>query len=155
LFACCGVCFNHESYLRDERFFVKKVITEALRIKAGEQKVLKVGNLDVNRDFGYSPKYVEAMWMMLQKEHPSDYLICSGRSISLRRIVEHVFDRLKIDMSKVWTDPSLTRPNEMIDIFGDNSKAKRELGWNYDIDFFDVLDRLLEEEVGVQNGRWP
>lgn len=151
LFACCGICFNHESFLRDERFFVKKVITEALRIKAGEQEVLKVGNLDVSRDFGFGPKYVEAMWMMLQNGHPGDYLICSGRSISLRSIVEHVFERLNIDMDRVWSDPSLTRPNEMIDIFGDNSKARMELGWTYDMDFFEVLDRLMDEETEVHN----
>jgi len=151
LFACCGICFNHESYLRDNRFFVKKVIKEALRIKSGEQKLLRVGNLEVKRDFGLSSKYVEAMWLMLQPPRPSDYIICSGRSISLDRIVEHIFDRLELDMDKVVVDPSLVRPNEIEDIYGDNSKARNELGWNYDTDFFEVLDLLIEEEIGAES----
>jgi len=153
LFACCGICFNHESFLRDNRFFVKKVIKEGLRIKAGEQNVLRVGNLGVRRDFGFSPKYVEAMWMMLQSPQPTDYIICSGSSISLDRIVEYIFDRLNISTDKVVVDPSLVRPSEIQDIYGDNSKARNELGWNYDMDFFEVLDLLIDEEIGADSGR--
>jgi len=152
LFACCGICFNHESYLRDNGFFVKKVITEGLRIKYKEQDQLRLGNLEVRRDFGLSPRYVEAMWLMLQHSRPDDFIICSGRSVLLWDIVKHVFDRLEIGMEKATVDRSLVRPNEILDIYGDNSKAKTELGWDYDLSFFDVLDLLIDEELGARKG---
>ena len=77
----CGVLFNHESYLRQHTFFVKKIIRESIKISKGKQQVLWVGNIDVKRDFGYAPHYVEAMFLMLQQAKPTDYLICSGQSI--------------------------------------------------------------------------
>lgn len=149
LFACCGIFFNHESYLRGNDFFVKKVITGALKIKRGEQDCLHVGNIDIKRDFGYSPKYVEAMYLMLQQDTPQDFLICSGKSLSLREIIYYVFDKLNISRDKLVVDKSLYRPHEIQNIYGDNSNAKKVLNWNYDMNFFNVLDILIDEEESL------
>ena len=151
LFASNGVLFNHESYLRSNNFFVKKVIRDAIALKNGKLEFLKVGNLDVKRDFGYAPLYVEAMWKILQGEIADDFIICSGVSIKLRDIVEYVFDKLNINKELIFVDKALLRPNEIDEIYGDNSKAKELLGWKYEISFFDVLDILIEEEMSNKN----
>ncbi|KKR22178.1 MAG: GDP-mannose 4,6-dehydratase [Candidatus Moranbacteria bacterium GW2011_GWA2_39_41] len=146
MFACCGILFNHESYLRADNFFVKKVIKIAIDIKNGKQSELKVGNIDLSRDFGYAPDYVRAMWLMLQQDEAKDFIICSGKSVSLREIVEYVFDKLKIDKNKIMVDKIFFRPNDIQNIYGSNERAKAELGWKYDRSFFEVLDNLIEEE---------
>ncbi len=146
LFAVNGILFNHESYLRTTNFFVKKVITESLRIKKGLSANLKVGNIDIKRDFGYAPKYVEAMYLSMIQDKATNYMVCSGTSVSLRSIVNHVFDRLNIDQSKLIIDPELYRPAEIPDLFGNSSETKTLLNWDYTISFPDVLDLLLEEE---------
>jgi len=147
IFAVNGILFNHESYLRSNNFFVKKVVRSAIMIKRGILNFLEVGNLDLKRDFGYSPKYMEAVWKMLQLDSPEDFIICSGKSILLRDIVEYVFDKLNISMKLVVENEELVRPDEIEDIYGDNSKAKKKLKWEYNLSFFDVLDILIEEEI--------
>lgn len=147
LFACCGILFNHESYLRADNFFVKKVIRTAIDIKNGKQSELRVGDIDLKRDFGYAPDYVKAMWLMLQQEKPKDFLVCSGESIALREIIDYVFDKLEIDKNKIVIDKTLFRPKDIKNIYGSNKKAKKELGWEYDKTFFEVLDILIEEET--------
>ena len=145
-----AILFNHESYLRGHNFFIKKVIKSAIQIRNNEMSVLKLGNIDVKRDFGYAPEYARAMWLMLQSDTPDDYCICSGVSISLKEIVDYVFDKLNISRDKVFIDPNLYRPVEVMDIYGDNSKIKNNLNWNYEISFFDVLDILITEELAAQ-----
>ena len=147
LFISCGILFNHESYLRNNSFFVKKVIRESLEISMGKRADLQVGNIDIKRDFGYAPKYVEAMYLMLQQDKPSDYLICSGQSVSLREIIYYVFEKLNIDTNLCIIDKKFYRPADIEDIFGNNEKAKKELSWEYDYSFFTVLDLLIEEEI--------
>ncbi|MBZ5857990.1 GDP-mannose 4,6-dehydratase [Flavihumibacter profundi] len=151
IFTTCGILFNHESYLRKDNFFVKKVISDSIGIKYFGRKNLIVGNIDVKRDFGYAPRYVEAMWLMLQQDKPSDYLICSGRSISLRRIIECVFDYLNISLTKLQISEELFRPTDIVDIYGENKRAKIELGWDYDLDFEDVIEELIREELKNMN----
>ncbi len=141
-----GVLFNHESYLRSPNFFVKKVVKTSLAIKNNLATQLCVGNLDVKRDFGYAPDYVKAMWLSLQHEKADDYIICSGKSIYLREIVNYVFDYLGIDMDKLVEDQTLFRPTDIQNIYGDNTKAKTLLNWEYNKSFFEVLDVLIEEE---------
>jgi len=141
-----GVLFNHESYLRSPNFFVKKVIRTSLDIKYHRAVELRVGNVDVKRDFGYAPDYVNAMWLSLQKDKADDYLICSGKSIYLRDIISCTFDFLGIKADKLVEDPTLFRPTDIQDMYGDNTKAKDELGWNYDKSFFEVLEVLIKEE---------
>ena len=152
LYAYNGVLFNHESYLRTDNFFVKKIIKSSLAIKNGSLDQLRIGHIDLKRDFGYAPEYVKVMWLMLQQDQPEDYIICSGSSISLREIINYVFKKLDISPNKIIPDESLFRPTDIIDIFGDNAKAKRKLKWEYDLNFYNVLDKLLEEEI--ENSNW-
>jgi GDPmannose 4,6-dehydratase len=147
LFVSNGILFNHESYLRSNSFFIKKVIQESIKIKNGRQEFLQVGNIDIKRDFGYAPHYTEAMYLSLQTNTADDYLICSGTSVSLRSIIYHVFKTLQLDTELIKEDKRLFRPNEIKDIYGDNSFAKSKLGWNYNYPFFDILDMLVEEEL--------
>jgi len=149
IFASNGILFNHESFLRGNNFFIKKIITSAIAIKNNELSELKVGNLNVKRDFGFAPKYVEVMWKMLQVDKPQDFIICSGESLYLSDIIYYVFDKLKLDKKLIVQDEKLIRPNEIKDIYGDNSLAKKELNWNYDLSFFNVLDILIEEQLKV------
>lgn len=146
IYATNGVLFNHESYLRAPNFFVKKVIRSAFQIKQHQLDCLHLGNLEIKRDFGYAPDYVKAMHLSLQQSNPGDYFICSGKSVLLKEIVEYVFDNLSIPHSKIVVDPSLYRPAEIMDLYGDNSKAQKQLGWSYSKSFFEVLDALIEEE---------
>jgi len=146
IFASCGILFNHESYLRGNNFFMKKLLQGSLDIVNGKKDHLEFGNLGIKRDFGYSEKYVEAMWLMLQHSVPDDFMVCSGRSVLLRDLVEHVFDKLKISREKIVINPSFFRPTEIEDIYGSNEKARKLLNWHYDPDFFQVLDNLIEEE---------
>lgn len=143
----CGVLFNHESYLRQGNFFIKKIIRESIKISKGEQDVLLVGNIDVKRDFGYAPEYVKAMYLMLRQEKPEDYLICSGQSVTLRAIIYYIFGKLNIPESACQISKELYRPAEIENMYGDNSKARAILNWNYNLTIFDTLDLLLAEEI--------
>lgn len=151
IYAVNGILFNHESYLRSPNFFVKKVLRGALDIFYHKQEVLKVGNIDIKRDFGFAPDYVEAMYLSLQQSLADDYFICSGTSIYLREIIEYVFDKLNLDRSKIIVDSTFYRPVEILDLYGDNSKAKTQLNWRYDKTFYQVLDILLDEELKNYN----
>jgi GDPmannose 4,6-dehydratase len=146
LYTSCGILFNHESYLRGENFFVKKVIKGAIDIAHGKREFLEMGNLDIKRDFGWSEKYVEAMWLLLQQDKPDDYIISSGKSITLREIVHYVFDKLGVDRNRIRINPAFFRPTEIEDIYGSNKKARTVLNWEYDMDFFEVLNLIIEEE---------
>lgn len=152
LFACSGILFNHESVLRDEQFFVKKVIVAALKIKENQLDKLKVGNINIKRDFGYSPDYVKAMYAMLQQPNPDDFVISSGKSILLKDIVEYVFNYLQIPLDKYEIDENLYRPAEILDIYGDNTKSKNKLGWKYERNFFSVLEEMIELSNKVNLG---
>jgi GDPmannose 4,6-dehydratase len=145
LFISCDITFNHESYLRSPNFFVNKVITDSIAISKGKKDCLRVGNIEVSRDFGYAPKYVEAMWLMLQQDIADDFIICSNKSIMLRDIILYIFDKLNIPKDKLIVDKNLYRPNDIKEIYGDSTKIKKQLNWSYDLDFFNVLDLLLPE----------
>jgi GDPmannose 4,6-dehydratase len=147
IFACSGVLFNHESFLRTNSFFVKKVINESVINRNNDNWRLNVGNIEVKRDFGYSPDYVYAMWSMLQLDAPKDYIICSGKSIYLREIIEYVFDKLDICHDKIIVNQDFFRPTEIEDIYGDNLQAKKDLNWTNIDNFFNVLDILIDEEI--------
>jgi len=147
IFACNGILFNHESVLRDDNFFIKKLISNAVKLKSGLLDKIILGNIDIKRDFGYSPSYVQAMHLMLNHTIADDFIICSGKSILLRDIVNYVFEKLDISLDKLEIDKSLYRPSEIEDIYGDNSKAKQVLNWNYSMNFFEVIDILIEAEI--------
>ena len=147
LFICCGILFNHESYLRNENFFVKKIISNAHKIQNGTLDVLKVGDLNIKRDIGYAPKYIEAMYQMMQQPKADNYLICTGKSVSLSYIVEYIFNKLDIPASKIIVDKSLFRPSEIKDIYGSTEHINKNLNWHYDLTINELLDILLEEEM--------
>lgn len=149
LYAASGILFNHESVLRGSGFFVKKIIRGAIDISRGNRDLLEVGNVEIKRDFGYGPYYVEAMWKMLHLKEAQDFVICSGQSVLLKDIIYYIFDRFNISYDKMIVNPQLYRPDEIKDIYGNNSKAKELLDWQYDLDFFKVLDILIDEETEI------
>ena len=146
IFAVAGILFNHDSYLRSENFFIKKLIASCVRIKYGRQSKLILGDLNVKRDFGYAKEYVEAMWAMLQNESPVNYMICTGKSLYLYDIVDYVMQKLEIPNSCLEINRSNFRPNEIIEIYGDNTASSKDLNWKCTTDFYQVLDWLIEEE---------
>lgn len=147
IFVCCGILFNHESYLRSTNFFVKKIIQESIKISKGLQDKMTVGNIDIKRDFGYAPKYVEAMIKMMQQDEADDFIICSGKSESLRNMIYYLLDKQGIDHKKCEISDKLFRPADIDDIYGDNTKAKSKLNWDYSMTTYQLLDLLLEEEL--------
>ena len=148
---CCGILFNHESCLRGDNFVIKKIIRTALKIKNKQSDRLELGNLTVQRDWGYAPKFVEAMWLMLQQDEFKEYLICSGQVTSLEKIVKEVFEKLELDYDKhVKIEGSLMRNLELDVIYGDNSKAKNELGWDYNLSTDQLIETLIEDEIKFQ-----
>ncbi len=149
-----GILFNHESYLRSPNFFIKKVIKTSLDIKNNHANVLSVGNIDIKRDFGFAADYVKAIWLSLQHNKANDYLICSGKSVFLRDIIYYVFEYFGIKKEKLVEDPALFRPTDIKDMYGDNTKAKTLLKWEYNKSFFDVLDILIQEEINNYNTKF-
>jgi GDPmannose 4,6-dehydratase len=148
LFAVCGIFFNHESVLRNKNFVTKKIINTAVKISLGLADELRLGNMKVYRDWGYAPKYVEAMWLMLQQNIPQDYIISSGEAHSLEEFVIRVFEKLNLNVDKfVKIDESLYRPNDIQINYGDNSEAKNKLKWNYNMNFEQLINKLVEGEI--------
>lgn len=148
LFAVSGILFNHESALRGEKFVTKKILNTAVRISRGSAERLTLGNLGVYRDWGYAPDYVKAMWLMLQQEEPDDFVVCSGECHSLKEFAEQAFKKLDLDFERFVTiDKRFHRPLELEIIYGDNSKAKRLLGWQYDMTFEQLIDTLVNDEI--------
>jgi GDPmannose 4,6-dehydratase len=130
LFACSGILFNHESPLRPERFVTQKIARAAVRIAAGLQEKLILGNVAVTRDWGWAPEYVEAMYLMLQRDEAEDFVIATGQAFSLESFVEAAFAAVQLDWQKYLSvDKSLFRPSEIMVGVGDPQKAKEKLGW--------------------------
>lgn len=153
LFACTGIVFNHESPLRPARFVTRKVVASACRIAAGSTEKLKLGNLDVERDWGWAPDYVRAMWLMLQQASAGDYVIASGTAHSLRRFVEMVFAQLGLDWSAhVVIDDGLRRPSDIAHSIGNPGKAAAELGWRAVLGLEEVIRLMIAAEQGRP---WP
>ncbi len=147
LHACSGILFNHESPLRPERFVTKKIVSTAVRIANGESIKLTLGNIDIWRDWGYAPEYVEAMWIMLQQPTPDDFVIATGESYSLRMFVQQVFEMLGLRWEEhTIFDDSLRRPAEVKFSKGNPAKAERMLGWRATTRFHDLGEILVEAE---------
>jgi GDPmannose 4,6-dehydratase len=145
--ACTGILFNHESPLRPERFVTQKVVRAACRIAAGSGERLRLGNLDIHRDWGWSPEYVEVMWLMLQQDQPDDFVIATGRSVSLKYFVERAFACVGLDWQRhVESDDSLLRPTDIRFGAADASHAARRLGWQARHDVDEVVARMSRAE---------
>jgi GDPmannose 4,6-dehydratase len=146
--ASCGILFNHESPLRPEQFVTRKVTMGVARIKQGLQDSLSLGNLDVERDWGFVGDYVEAMWLMLQQEQPDDYIIATGKTHSLREFVRLAFAAVDLDYEEyVKIDPAFFRPAEVNTVVGDPSKAQRQLGWQARMSFEELVQFLVEADL--------
>ena len=130
LFACSGILFNHESPLRPERFVTQKIVRAACRIAGGSGERLKLGNLDIQRDWGWAPEYVEAMWAMLQHSKPEDFVIATGQTYPLAEFVAQAFACVGLDWRQhVDSDPSLLRPTDLRVSRANPARARERLGW--------------------------
>ncbi|MCW5874706.1 MAG: GDP-mannose 4,6-dehydratase [Anaerolineales bacterium] len=148
MFAVSGILFNHESPRRGLEFVTRKVSNNVARIKHGLQKTLPMGNLDAQRDWGFAGDYVEAMWMMLQREQPDDFVIGTGVTQSVRRLCELAFGRVGLDYQDfVVSDESLFRPAEVDLLIADPTKAKESLGWEPKIDFETLVNMMVDADM--------
>jgi len=143
-----GILFNHESPRRGETFVTRKITRAVARIKLGIQKKLLLGNLEAKRDWGYAPEYVEAMWRMLQKDAPDDYVIATGESHTVREFLEEAFYYAELDWKEyVEIDARLLRPTEVDYLLGDNSKAKKELKWSPKVTFKELVRIMVDADL--------
>jgi GDPmannose 4,6-dehydratase len=145
LHASNGILFNHESPRRGFEFVTRKITSHAARIKLGMAKELRLGNLEARRDWGDAREYVRAMWLMLQQEHPDDYVVATGETHSVREFLEVAFGHLGLDYRDyVVVDPQLHRPAEISLLLGDCSKAKARLGWDYHQSFSSLVHTMVD-----------
>ena len=164
VFACNGILFNHESHVRGETFVTKKIVSALCRIKLGHQKKLYLGNLNAKRDWGHAKDFVEAMWKMLQKKNPSDYVISTGVQYSVKDFVNLVLNELKIkykwkgkdiysrcyDQKKnciIECDKKYFRPLEVDTLLGDSRKARKELKWRPKTNIKNLVKEMVEAEL--------
>lgn len=151
LFAATGVLFNHESPLRPSRFVTRKIVSTAVRIANGSRERLQLGNVDIHRDWGWAPEYVEAMWRILQLDEPEDFVIATGHMHSLSQFVDQVFAVLGLAAKEhVDTDRLLLRPLDIAQSVGNPEKARRRLGWSARVGFEQLVTLLIEGEQNVQ-----
>jgi len=147
LFACNGFLFNHESPLRPRRFVTRKIVEAAYRISAGLDSHLSLGNLAVSRDWGWAPDYVEAMWMLLQRETPLDVVIATGRTVSLEYFVSSAFAHFGLDWkAHVLQDSALLRPSDLSYSAANTTRARLELGWTARHSVDDVVREMCRAE---------
>ena len=166
-----GILFNHESEMRGKEFVTRKVSTGVAEIKQGVRGIIELGNLDAMRDWGYAPEYTEAMWLMLQKDEPDDFVIATGEHHSIREFVEAAFGVIGIEIgwegsgenevgknrktgeTVVKVDPQFYRPSEVDELIGDASKAKNVLGWLPKITFKDLVRIMVEHDIATTEKR--
>lgn len=145
LFACSGILFNHESPLRPRRFVTQKIVTAAFAISEGKTDKLYLGDVSIQRDWGWSPEYVEAMYRMLQQDQPDDYVIATGTSHKLGDFVSEVFAYLGLDWRQhVEVDPSLYRPTDIAVSRGNAAKARQQLGWQAQYSMKEVAHMMVD-----------
>ncbi len=148
LFACNGICFNHESPRRGFEFVTRKITSAAARIKLGLVEKLRLGNLEAKRDWGYAGDYVKAMWLMLQQEEPDDYVVATGQTHSVREFTELVFQYLGLKWQDyVVIDDNFYRPAEVNELRGDYSQAKKKLGWQPKVKFEELVKMMVEADL--------
>jgi GDPmannose 4,6-dehydratase len=148
LFACSGILFNHESERRGLEFVTRKVTHSVARIKAGLQETLALGNLEAERDWGYAPDYVHAMFLMLQRNEPRDYVVATGVSHTVRQLCEAAFGATGLDWTDyVRTDERFLRPAELHLLRGNAARARDELGWTPRVRFEEMIERMVAADV--------
>jgi GDPmannose 4,6-dehydratase len=149
MFAVSGILFNHESARRGKEFVTRKITDGVARIKLGLQSQLLLGNLDAQRDWGFAGDYVRAMWLMLQQDHPDDYVIATGRTHSVADFCRIAFESAGLGSYEqyVRTDPRFVRPAEVDLLIGDPSKAKRVLGWEPEVSFEQLVEMMVQADI--------
>lgn len=167
IFAANGILFNHESPRRGNSFITKKVVEAVVKIKRGQQSILKIGNLDSKRDWGYAPEYVDAMWRMLQTPTPEDFVIATGETHSIRELIEYAFKLVDIEI--IWKGSGLNeigidrnnnktiieidqyyfRPTEVDLLVGDSSKASDKLKWKPKVKFKELIEIMIQNEINI------
>ena len=148
LHASSGILFNLESPLRGIEFVTRKVTDGVARIKLGLAKELRLGNIDAKRDWGHSRDYVRAMWLMLQQDQPDDFVVATGRSVTVRDMCEIAFKHVGIELKNhLVIDPELFRPAEVDILLGDASKAKRLLGWEPVVTLEEMISEMVEADL--------
>jgi GDPmannose 4,6-dehydratase len=145
IFACSGVLFNHESPLRPQRFVTQKIVYAAARIAAGKQERLELGNLSISRDWGWAPDYVDAMWRMLQQQHAGDFVVATGKTISLEEFVDKSFSYFNLNWKNhVDVSKSLLRPSDISESYANPSKSMEILGWKPSVNVYGVIERMCD-----------
>ncbi|MCI0396133.1 MAG: GDP-mannose 4,6-dehydratase [Chloroflexi bacterium] len=150
LYACSGICFNHESPRRGLEFSTRKIARAAAQIKHGRAQELRLGTLDSQRDWGYAPDYVRGMWLMLQQDSPDDYVLATGRTHTVQRFVELAFEAVGLNWQDyVVQDPRLIRPADVDLLVGDSSKARTRLGWEATTSFETLVGIMVAAELAT------
>lgn len=148
IFATNGILFNHESPIRGLEFVTRKIANSVAKIKLGLSNQIKLGNLDAKRDWGYAPDYVKAMWMMLQHTEPDDFVVATGEMHTVKEFLELASDTASISYQDYLVhDKSLLRPLDVPSLIGDNSKISEEIGWRPSVDFKQLVQIMVKEEI--------
>lgn len=148
MYAVSGILFNHESPRRGLEFVTRKISNAVARIKLGLDKKLRLGNLDAKRDWGFAGDYVKAMWLMLQRAKPEDFVVATGKQHSVREFVEIAFRRVGLNWKNhVVIDPALYRPAEVFSLCGDASVARKKLGWHPTVDFRELVEMMVDHDL--------
>lgn len=153
LHASSGILFNHESPRRGLEFVTRKISWHAAAIKLGLRDHLSLGNLDAERDWGYAGDYVRAMWLMLQRDQPDDYVVATGKAHSVRECLQVAFDHAGLSIEDhLVIDPSFLRPAEVEHLIGDASKARAELGWEPQVSFEELITGMVDADLELLKG---
>ena len=148
MYACSGILFNHESPRRGREFVTRKISETVAKIKLGQAKELRLGNLDARRDWGFAGDYVQMMWLMLQQDKPDDYVIGTGVDHSVQDFVEQAFGHVDLDWKKyVVIDDAFKRPAEVDTLLADPAKAKQKLGWEPKVSFEELVKMMVESDL--------
>src|SRR4051812_2818990 len=148
LYSCSGILYNHESPRRGLEFVTRKITSQAAKIKLGLESELRLGNLEARRDWGHAREYVKAMWMMLQRERPEDFVIATGVNYSVKDFAELAFSHVGLKLENhLRIDEKYKRPAEVDNLLGDCSKARKTLGWEYKLSFKDLVREMVESDL--------
>ena len=152
LFCVNGILFNHESPMRGETFVTRKITRAVGRIKMGIQKKVTLGNLNASRDWGFAGDYVEGMWQMMQHENPSDWVLATGESITVKAFAQKAFEYVDLNYEEyVESSEKYFRPNEVDFLLGDSSKAEKELGWKPKTSIDELIKLMVDEDLKLAN----
>ncbi len=152
MFISCGILFNHESPFRGLEFVTRKITSGIAKIITKKQDKIYLGNLDARRDWGFAGDYVQSMWMMLQQEKPTDYVVATGKSYSVKDFLKESFGHAGLGdwENYVETDEKYFRPTDIDNLIGDSSKAKKELGWKQTTQFKELVHLMVDHDIDLQ-----